>query len=102
MDRNTPCQNIGLMTDHNPNLLVGLFGVLKSGNSFLPLDSQMPIERLDHLIDDSGIEVIVTEDRYLEKALLVSEKNASLKHIICLDQIRCSNVVRKNVKVHSL
>jgi amino acid adenylation domain-containing protein len=79
---------IGLMTDHNPNLLVGLLGALKSGKGFLPLDPQLPIERLDFLLSDAGVEIIVTEEAHLEKCLLMSERLHSLKHVICLDQIR--------------
>ena len=88
------------MTDHSPNLLIGLLGILKSGNGFLPLDPQLPIERLDLLLSDSDVEIVVTEGRHLEKVLLLSESVPSLKHIICLDQPACQVEEGREVKVY--
>jgi non-ribosomal peptide synthetase component F len=93
-------QIIGLMVDHGPNLLVGLLGILKSGNGFLPLDPLLPIERLDLLLSDSDVEIVMTEGRHLEKVILLSERGRSLKHIICLDQPSCQVEKRSAAKVY--
>ncbi len=77
---------IGLMVDHNPNLLVGMLAILKSGNAFAPIDPKLPNERINFVINDCGIDVLVTEQKYLERAAQLSASNAGLKHIVCVDK----------------
>jgi amino acid adenylation domain-containing protein len=74
------------MLDHNPNLLVGMLAILKSGNGFAPIDPRLPNERINFVINDCRIEVIVTEQKYLERAAQISASNTGLKHIVCLDR----------------
>ncbi len=76
---------IGLMTDPGPRLAVGLLGILKSGGAFVPLHPAQPEERLRFMIADCGIEVLVTEARYLALALRVGEAAGCLRKVACLD-----------------
>jgi non-ribosomal peptide synthetase component F len=59
---------IGLMADAGPDLVVGLLGILKSGAAFVPLSPAQPHERIAMIAADCGIEVLVTERRYLESS----------------------------------
>ena len=77
---------IGLMVDHNPNLLVGMLAILKSGNAFAPIDPRLPNERINFVINDCGIDVLVTEQKYFERAAQISASNTGLKHIVCIDK----------------
>ncbi|HSF41830.1 MAG TPA: amino acid adenylation domain-containing protein, partial [Thermoanaerobaculia bacterium] len=52
---------VGLMTGRGPELLVGLLGIWKAGGAYVPLDPGHPPERLAFLLEDAGIEVVVTE-----------------------------------------
>ena len=36
---------IGMMVDPHPSILVGIFGILKSGHGFVPFDPKIPVER---------------------------------------------------------
>jgi non-ribosomal peptide synthetase component F len=78
---------IGIMTDPGPDLLTGLFGIIKSGNGFVPIDPTQPNERLGFIIDDCQIAILLTQDKHLVKAIDISEKSACLKNIVCLDKI---------------
>ena len=78
---------VGLMTDQNPNQLIGILGILKSGNGFVPIDPDYPLERIDFIIRDCGIDLIVTEAKHLDKALRISGGDHQPTRIICLDKL---------------
>ncbi|MDX3112504.1 amino acid adenylation domain-containing protein [Streptomyces scabiei] len=42
-----------------PELIVALLAILKSGAGYVPLDAAYPRERLDHMLTDSGAEVLI-------------------------------------------
>ena len=62
-NRNLP---IGISLDKSVNLLVTVLGVLKSGFSYLPLDPSYPEERLNYMINDSEIELLITDQNNSE------------------------------------
>src|SRR5262249_45870715 len=78
---------VGLMADRSPNLLVGLMAILKAGSAVVPIDPKHPLERMDFIIKDCDIEILITERRYLEKAEKLSNANGSLKHVGCIDDV---------------
>jgi len=78
---------IGIMTDPCPDLLTGLFGIIKSGNGFVPIDPTQPNERLGFIFDDCQIAILLTQDKHLAKAIEISERSACLQKIVCLDKI---------------
>ncbi|MEP7008816.1 MAG: non-ribosomal peptide synthase/polyketide synthase [Acidobacteriota bacterium] len=71
---------VGLCFDHCPELLFALFGVLKAGASFLPLDPGYPEERLSYQIADSGTLAVLTDEANEPLARLLG---APL--VICVD-----------------
>ncbi|MCI0419790.1 MAG: AMP-binding protein, partial [Acidobacteria bacterium] len=77
---------VGLMAGQRPGLLTGMLGILKSGSGFVPIDPDHPVERINFIISDCRIEVLVTDEEHLTRALEISRSSSSLKHIICLDQ----------------
>ncbi|HSF43296.1 MAG TPA: amino acid adenylation domain-containing protein, partial [Thermoanaerobaculia bacterium] len=63
-----PEVRVGLSVDRSAGLVVGLLGILKSGAAWVPLDPAWPRERLDWLLEDSGITLIVTDETLAESA----------------------------------
>ncbi len=52
---------IGLFLDRSPRMLVALLGILKCGAAYIPLDPSYPLERLNFMIEDSAIQLLVSE-----------------------------------------
>jgi amino acid adenylation domain-containing protein/non-ribosomal peptide synthase protein (TIGR01720 family) len=75
------------MTDENPNLLVGMLGVLKAGYGFVPILPDYPDERVDFIVRDCMIKTLLVEKKYLDKAHQIRERNQTLQHVICIDDI---------------
>ena len=51
---------VGLYLDRSLELIVGLFGILKAGAAYLPLDTKEPKERLAFFLEDARVPVVVS------------------------------------------
>ncbi len=88
---------VGLLADPGPELAVGLLGILKSGAALVPLSPAQPDERLALIAADCGLDVLVTERRYLERA-----RNLVVCEVICIDEIDGSPAIPGSIPPESL
>jgi tyrocidine synthetase III len=72
---------VGIMQYRSPNMIISILGILKSGGAYLPIDHSYPTSRIEAMISDSKMTVILTDeytdakiDTEIQK-LNVSEKN---------------------------
>lgn len=66
---------IGLMLPRRSYLLSALFGILKTGAAYLPIDMELPTERIEYMCKDTNAKLVVSEDNIY--SLLVSENKAN-------------------------
>ncbi len=57
-----PQDRVGLFLHKSFELGVAIYAILKAGAAFVPLDPFMPAERLGFIVDDCGIDVLITSD----------------------------------------
>ncbi len=95
-------QLIGLLTGQDPQVLIGMLGILQAGQGFVPLDPRHPDERLGFVIADCRLKILVTEALHLPQALRLAEKSATLRHLICLDTPPADLTLPENVQLHTL
>jgi amino acid adenylation domain-containing protein len=57
-----PGDRVGLLATKSAASLVGLYGALKAGACYVPLDPKAPAERLSYVLRDSGAAVIVADE----------------------------------------
>ncbi|PFD72567.1 non-ribosomal peptide synthetase [Bacillus cereus] len=62
---------VGVYMERSLQMMIALLGILKSGAAYVPLDPTYPESRLRYILEDAGIEVLVTEEN--SKNLFVSE-----------------------------
>jgi len=55
-------ETIGVHLDRSLELSPILMGIMRAGAVYLPLDPSYPIGRLEYMVEDSSVKVIVTED----------------------------------------
>ncbi|AGC43389.1 non-ribosomal peptide synthetase [Myxococcus stipitatus DSM 14675] len=60
-----PEVRVGLCLPRTPQLIVSLLAILKAGGAYVPLDPTYPRERLAFMLDDAGIQVLVTQQGLL-------------------------------------
>ncbi len=73
---------IAISMDRSLELVVGLLAILKTGRAYLPLDPEYPTERLDYMLRDTQVGVVLTCER------LTSRFRAHGVHAIALDAER--------------
>jgi amino acid adenylation domain-containing protein/non-ribosomal peptide synthase protein (TIGR01720 family) len=56
-----PEVRVGFAVARSVEMIVGLLAVLKAGGAYVPLDPAYPVERLAHMIEDSGITLLITQ-----------------------------------------
>ncbi len=59
-----PETRIGIALGRTPELIVGLIGILKAGGAYVPLDPTYPQERLQYMVKDAALLLLVTESSY--------------------------------------
>ena len=52
---------VGVMMERSTSLVVSLLGVLKAGSAYVPLDPTYPRERLRLMLEDAGVEILLTQ-----------------------------------------
>ena len=58
-------QLVGLLARRGIDAVVGMLGILKSGCAYVPIDPSYPRDRKKYLIEDTGVEVLLTESSEL-------------------------------------
>ncbi|MFC1716328.1 amino acid adenylation domain-containing protein [Candidatus Poribacteria bacterium] len=59
---------VTLLLEHGASVVIGIFGVLKAGKTYVSLDASLPRARNAYILEDSQTRVIVTDSRYLPLA----------------------------------
>lgn len=58
---------IGIIVERSAELMVLLLGIFKSGKCYIPIDTKLPKERIDYIINHSQAKLIITEESFLEE-----------------------------------
>ncbi|WP_425433911.1 amino acid adenylation domain-containing protein, partial [Marininema mesophilum] len=82
---------VGLCVDRSPDMVVGLLGILKAGGAYVPLDPTYPEKRLQYIVEDAGIQILVTQAHLQEQ-----EKLQKTVKTIYLDQDQ-ESIARESV-----
>jgi tyrocidine synthetase-3 len=98
---------IGIIVDDSPELLTGLLGILKSGNTFVPINPVFPDERVHFIIHDCKIKVLLTDNANYEKAQQIVKDNPLIRHLMLLNnqvQDQNPNLIAEDTResIHSL
>ncbi|THV42210.1 amino acid adenylation domain-containing protein [Glycomyces buryatensis] len=57
---------VGLFAEPSLDLMIGVWGILFSGGAYLPLSPDYPQDRIRYMIQDSGLDVIVTQQHLVD------------------------------------
>ena len=51
---------VPIIMDRSLEMIVGIIGTLKSGGSYLPISPELPHERIEYMVRDSGAKILLT------------------------------------------
>ena len=70
---------VGICVERSLEMIVGLLGILKAGGAYLPLDPEYPQDRLNFILEDAQVSVLLTQQQLVEQ---LPQHQAQL---VCLD-----------------
>ena len=76
-----PDDIVGLCMQRSLEMMIGLLAILKAGAAYLPLDPAYPKARLEHMIKDSGLSLLLTQ-----QALVAVTEGQKKKQLILDNQ----------------
>ncbi|MEA5528081.1 non-ribosomal peptide synthetase [Dolichospermum sp. UHCC 0684] len=71
---------VGICVERSLEMIIGMLGILKAGAAYLPLDPTYPKERLSFMLSDSQVQVLLTQQKFVESFADSGAKT------VCLDQ----------------
>ncbi|KZN53060.1 hypothetical protein N474_22255, partial [Pseudoalteromonas luteoviolacea CPMOR-2] len=83
----TPDTLVGLYMQRSFELVVAIWAVLKAGGAYVPLEFTYPKERLNYIIEDTGLSTIISQTVF-ENIDLAADKNW-----IYLDSAQCDQLL---------
>jgi amino acid adenylation domain-containing protein len=57
---------VGICVERSLEMVVGLLGILKSGGAYVPVDFTYPKERLEFMLEDAQVSVLITQEKLIE------------------------------------
>ena len=55
---------VGICVERSAGLIVGLLAILKVGAAYVPLDPSYPRPRLEYMVDDGQLSVVITQEKW--------------------------------------
>ena len=76
---------VGIMCERSPEMVMSILAAWKSGMAYIPLDGELPVNRLKFMAEDAGIRVLISGTKYLNKSNQLQWSAQSLDHFLCVD-----------------
>ena len=67
-----PGDRVGILAPKSAAAVIGIYGALKAGACYVPLDPKAPAGRLSHIVRDSGAAVIVADEARTSQAVTLA------------------------------
>lgn len=78
---------IGLCMDRSPDIIIAIIGIWKSGNAYVPLDPNYPKQRLEYIVSDAKIGLMITSKATDEQAKELGNVKCETIDICKIDRI---------------
>ncbi len=58
---NMPSSIVAIMAERSLEMIIGMLAALKAGCAYLPIDTEYPEERIQHMLNDSKADIVLTQ-----------------------------------------
>ena len=58
---------VGIMAERSVEMIVGIMGILKAGAAYLPIDSEYPQERIEYMLKDSNVNILLVQGKPMDR-----------------------------------
>ncbi len=59
---------VGIIMEHSAEMIAAIFAALKIGKAYVPVEPFFPRERINFMMKDAGVDIIITNSAYIDKA----------------------------------
>jgi len=66
-----PDDYVGIITERSLEMIMGLYGIIKSGGAYVPIDPEYPLERIQYMLEDCNPKAILTYQVEIETPIPV-------------------------------
>jgi amino acid adenylation domain-containing protein len=80
-----PDSVVGMLMERSAQVVIAMLGIWKSGGAYLPLDPDLPLERIKAMLNELGIRVIVATVKQIKKLQELQWSCPSFTTFICID-----------------
>ncbi|MBD8048442.1 non-ribosomal peptide synthetase [Clostridium faecium] len=57
---------VGIMVEKSLEMIIGILGILKAGGAYLPIDTEYPQQRINHIVNDSNVKILLSKDSFVD------------------------------------
>ncbi|MBD2819268.1 amino acid adenylation domain-containing protein [Xenorhabdus sp. 42] len=88
-----PDDRVAICVDRSPDMIIGMYGILKAGAGYIPLDPEYPPERLAYQLSDSKPALLLTQHHL---------KNKLLKDKLLKDKLLKDKLLKDKLPLHDV
>lgn len=83
---------VGICVERSVEMVIGLLGILKAGGAYVPLDPNYPIERLNYILNETQLSILVTQNKLSEQIPKIEGKVVFLDDTDIVDSSYKNNI----------
>ena len=79
---------VAVMAERSPSMIAAVLGIMKAGAVFLPIDPAYPRDRIEYILEDGSVKILITQRAFADKTdtdieMLYLEDEAIYKNTYC-------------------
>ncbi|MDN3546955.1 non-ribosomal peptide synthetase [Mucilaginibacter aquaedulcis] len=83
---------VALLLDKSIDLVVSVLGIMKAGAAFLPIDATLPLQRIQSIITDAGVEVFISDkadllEEFESESILLIDSQVTKNKVVASEPI---------------
>jgi amino acid adenylation domain-containing protein len=80
-----PGDRVALLIEKSPETVAAIYGILKAGGTYVPLDEQAPAARLAYIMRDAGVRLVVSSAARARDWVVLREAGATFDTVVVAD-----------------
>ena len=93
-----PDSIVGIMADRSLDMIIGVMAILKAGAAYLPIDPEYPRDRIEYMLTDSNVKILLTQAHISENVNFNGDKIIIKNSLGNID----TNKITRNNKANDL
>ncbi|MDQ0272984.1 non-ribosomal peptide synthetase [Cytobacillus purgationiresistens] len=93
---------VGMVMDTSLEMVIGMLGIFKAGCVYVPVESSFPEDRIQYILDDSGVEVLVTQSKSDVGNAVNAQRKIYLDHTLSAIKDESNSNIQTDISAYDL